>query len=383
MFHFRKSCIARRRRSAWAGLLVALPCLALGVLRSPEFQGGARADGETDEAHKPVAFHSRPSVESVVFTPDGKRVIVGRQNGTIEVRSVPDGKRVATLHAPEWTNRLAVSYDGRILACANWDNAYWDNNWTEDVPLWDMCRWRPLKPIHLKGKKPCGIAFSPKENVLAIGTDKNSVVLWDLNRQAARKVLRGQAGCMQNPAFSSDGTTLACGGGMRWVNVWDFGYDYRDIQLLHGNAQNVRTVAFLPGKGYRVAIGGDEPVIRVVDAFTLNDVQTFRGLGPSISIEALVPVTSEVIVSAGNDATLRVWDIPSGAQLAYVPIGQLDPKRVFGSSRINCLALPPDGQTLVSGDDTEAVRFWDVPKLLRARGYTKPADCEKWRENFN
>jgi WD40 repeat protein len=186
---------------------------------------------------------------------------------------------------------------------------------------------------------------------------------------------------MRSPAFSSDGTTLACGGDIRWVNVWDCSRDYRDIQFLYGNSGDVYCVAFFPN-GRFLAICGYQPLIRIVNAFTTGDVQTLRSDGPGDEPRAVVPLTNETLVSAGTDS-IRVWNVHDGKELAVVHPGWLTTHRRSASLWINCLVLSPDRQTLVSGGDAQEVRIWDVPKLLRARGEVKPEECEKWKDNFN
>jgi hypothetical protein len=49
------------------------------------------------------------------FMPDGKRVLVGRDSGSIEVRTVPNGRRVATIQTVVSTDAIAISPDGRMV----------------------------------------------------------------------------------------------------------------------------------------------------------------------------------------------------------------------------------------------------------------------------
>jgi WD40 repeat protein len=84
-----------------ASALAALALVSLAHLASSASRGTAYA-GDTQGSVTPV--RSDGGVESVAFTPDGKQLLIGRCNGLIEVRTVPGGKSVTNLHAPDWVN---------------------------------------------------------------------------------------------------------------------------------------------------------------------------------------------------------------------------------------------------------------------------------------
>lgn len=321
-------------------------------------------------------------VEYAGFMPDGKRVLVGRNNGDIEVRSIPKGERLAKLHVPDELGSVAVSQDGRIIAASDGGDA-------KEVHVWDGVTLKPLDPIRVSGKKLVGIAFSPSSDLLAIGayddkprTNDRTVVIWDVKKQEVRKLLHGESCAAKHLAFSPDGQVLACaagGGGDRWVDVW---YDpdnfhrswFRGVQ---GNSHEVTCVAFMPnsggpiGRGPRFATGGAvDNAIRFFQAYSELEFQTVRGHESSIC--ALIPLAHEQIISGSLDHTIRVWDVAGGRELAVLRLDH----------EVICLNLSADRQTLVSVELSvreEWIRFWSVSKLLGSRGNANVQACEKWR----
>jgi WD40 repeat protein len=190
----------------------------------------------------------RTVVRLAVFMADGKRVLVGRDNGAIEVRTVPDGKQVAALQGPVELGDVAVSLDGRSIAAS-------DRGYHSEVHLWDAVTLKPLAPIRLTGKRVFGVVFSPAGDLMAIGAcddkpnaDDKTVVIWDTKTRSVRKVLHGDIWGARYLAFSRYGSVLVCAGRDRWVDVWydPDRYHRSGGRGVQGNSNEVTCVAFLP-----------------------------------------------------------------------------------------------------------------------------------------
>jgi WD40 repeat protein len=71
-------------------------------------------------------------------------------------------------------------------------------------------------------------------------------------------------------------------------------------------------------------------------------------------------------VSASHDGTLKVWDVATG-NVQQTIVGHDRP--------IGCMAISPDGQTIISGSDDRTVNIWNLHdgKLLHTlSGYERP-----------
>ena len=66
---------------------------------------------------------------------------------------------------------------------------------------------------------------------------------------------------------------------------------------------------------------------------------------------ALAQATGRLLVTASNDMSLRLWDIPSGRPLGPPLSGHTD--------SVKCVAVSPDGRRIVSGAWDNTLRLWD------------------------
>jgi WD40 repeat protein len=116
-----------------------------------------------------LAEHDGP-VEALAFSPDGKLLSTGRDDRTVKLWNVADGKEIATLKAPGQAGKircLTFSPDGSLLATGG----------EQPVMLWDVAR-RSLLLVLDGPSKALGIAFSPDGRTLAFGGADRAVKLW-------------------------------------------------------------------------------------------------------------------------------------------------------------------------------------------------------------
>ena len=64
-------------------------------------------------------------------------------------------------------------------------------------------------------------AISPDGRLIASGSSDQTVVLWDVERGVAVRVLSGHDAAVNACAFSPDGRTLASAGADRTLRLWD------------------------------------------------------------------------------------------------------------------------------------------------------------------
>ena len=196
----------------------------------------------------------------MAFSPDGKTLASGNNDGTIRLWDVATGRPIGqplTGHTGSFLS-VAFSPDGKTLASGNGDGT---------IRLWDVATGRPIgSPLTghtgvslLGGVQPgrqdpgqrqrrwqqsgCGtwppaarsgspltghtasvwsVAFSPDGKTLASGSDDGTIRLWDVaTGRPIGSPLTGHTGAVDSVAFSPDGKTLASGSFDHTVRLWD------------------------------------------------------------------------------------------------------------------------------------------------------------------
>jgi WD40 repeat protein len=160
---------------------------------------------------------SRGVVNSVAFSPDGKRIASGGQDGKVLVWDAEKGGAALLRlqgHVGTVTS-VAFSSDGKRIASGG--------GWDGTVRVWDAEKGGAARiPIQAHTDRVTTM-FSPDGKPIALVTDlEGKVPLWDAEKGSATlRSLQGFTRAVTTLAFSSDGKRIASGGLDKTVRVWD------------------------------------------------------------------------------------------------------------------------------------------------------------------
>ena len=199
---------------------------------------------------------------SIAFSPDGRTLATGNDDGTVRLWDVETGKNIKTLTAdPYWVWSIAFSPNGRTLATGGTTLRLWDVETGENI--------RTLQEQWSRGS----FAFSPTGSMLAIAKYDGSIVrLWYV---ASARVaiwtmgsLTGHTSKVNSVAFSPDGNTFATGNDDGTVSLWKVVIHqavpnfatFEAIKTLTGHTSEVNSVAFSPD-GRTLATGSSDGTV--------------------------------------------------------------------------------------------------------------------------
>ncbi len=309
------------------------------------------------------------SVVSVSFNSDGSLLATGDLDGKICLWRVVGGQQVLTLQGHTgWIWAVTFSPDGKTLASCSHDSL---------IRLWDVqsIDFEQSNPAnlaqasdssHLPGaclktlrghlSRVWTVAFSPVSvslpsgvgQVLASGSDDQTIRLWNAHDGTCLTVLQGHTGGVTSVRFSPNGQLLASASEDASIRLWSVDRG-TPLKTLQGHTRWVRTVAFSPD-GQTLASGSDDRTIRLWEVKTGTCRQTLQGHTGWVTSLSFSP-NGQTLASGSEDASVRLWNVQDGTCF----------KLLQGhSSCVWEVAFNPDGHTLASGSADRSARLWDI-----------------------
>lgn len=314
-----RSAVRAGLRSAWpAGVLdagaaqVALEVDADGRTAVSGGVGGTVGVWNLESGTCRRVTEPKPNLVSAVgISGDGSRAMYAT-GGTITAWSVRSGERITALDGPQVLGMTVFDRAGRLALVARQDA----------IRLWNLDSGRCERelPPH---PRPSALWLGP-DLAASAGADR-TVRLWDLTTGQCRRTLHGHTDQVMSVCLSPDGRHALSAGGYtdRTIRLWD------------------------TTTGACLCVFGDEPDNpRGVDS--VPKVQSKR---------VRFSPDGRFAISGGTDATVRIWELPTGRCL-----------RVLEGHKgaVSAVLISPDARFALSAGMDGTVRRWELDWGLRA-----------------
>jgi len=349
--------------------------------------GLALWDVAADSILMEIDFHAGTDILNktpVAFSPNGTMALYGYMlcdltEGTI-VRSfeIPGDKVVSS----------AFSHDGtKALTARDSTAKIWD------VATGDLLMTSPKSSVLITSA-----AYLPDSSKVMICYKDNTINIWDLASGTIIKAYSGHAAQVYAVAFSPDGSMVLTGSGDESAKLWDAstGAFIKTLTFPNKFTDGVSSVAFSPD-GSKMLIGSWDRAVKIWDTpdfdstiqtpplytgvFSLDGDKYIHGTTSGAAIlrqisspDYLVTYSDDVAISAvaispdgktvltnGNNNAVYLWDVPSSGAAKRI--------RIFsGHSRtIKDVVFSPDGSKALSGAGDGAI-LWDISTGRSLRG---------------
>lgn len=369
-----------------------------------------------------IEFPGEKPIYDCKFVPDSDLLISVGEEGVIHVWNLKNGSETGEPLKPSMSYSLrscAVGSSGRWVAALN-DRAIltvW--NFETRQIVHEFRKEAGHHPFYWAAPGRSGVlgcAISPDESLVIGAAYDRSAGIWDLQTGAPRVSLVGHAGWIRWCSISADGKHAVTANSDETLIVWDL----ENIDSAQGattkHYQPVRGCAFSPD-GSRAISTSEEKSLSVWDLNENKQISNFIGhhyndfLDCAIHPDGKAAVTTSsdntlvvrsletneklqqllghevleypylgvfrcafseggtLLVSAGGDKTLRLWDTRSWSLIGTLN-GHGD--RVFGC------AISPSGKFIVSAGFDSTVRLWDTASREERdifRGHKGPVYC--------
>lgn len=276
-------------------------------------------------------------IRSVAMSPDGKTVVSGSGDKTINLWNLGSGKLLHTFEAhSNWVRCVAFSPQSELLASCSADKT---------IKLWQLSNYKLIHTLTGHSNGVSSVTFSPDEQTLISGGDDEKLKLWDVSSGNQTHNLTQHSGSVLSVTVSSDGKTIATGCGDQIVRLWDFDSGLLMLTLT-GHSGWVRSVAISPNNQI-IASGSEDNTIKL---WQLDGklIRTLNGHLNRVTAIAFSP-DGKSLISGGGDKCVRIWNLYSG-KLVHILKGHSD--------CIWSVAISADGQTIASGSADNTVKIW-------------------------
>ncbi|KAG8704540.1 hypothetical protein FRC09_003461 [Ceratobasidium sp. 395] len=305
-------------------------------------------DAQTYESAFKLMYDYSERADSIAFSPDSHRIVLGFIDCTIRVCDTKTGDMLlGPLRGHlDWVQSVAFSADGRCIASGSLDKT---------VRIWDAHTGDPVtQPLDNHSDSVTSVAFCPNGRVVS-GSCDNTIRIWDVIERGAVKSTRrsnasnGRSGMVNSVTFSSDGRSVVSGSDDKTVRIWDAETGEPVQEPLRGHTDAVEVVA-VSSDGRWIASGSRDQTVRVWDAATGNVTLELQGHSGSVSSVAFSP-DCHLIASGSRDTTVRIWDVETGEVVLEPLTGH--------SGQVESVAFSPNGHWIASGSDDGSLRIWD------------------------
>jgi len=320
----------------------------------------------------PPPKKTSPGIFGIGFSRDGKTLVTGNFNGTVNLWDMGSERLLRTLDGHTDLVYMGVfSPDERILASCSRDTK---------IKLWDTRTGRELRTLTGHTRPVKAVAFSPNGKLLASVGNDGTLRLWDIATGL-------QQGLFVHPdpdnvgvysvVFIWNGKTVVAGNGDGTISYWEVGSG-KEKRVLKGHSGGIFSLA-LSSDGRWLVSGSHDHTVKLWDVDTGNEIRTFADKkledvteqvrAISISSDGKWLASSDVgFTSSGNQyqyvyKRVKIWNVKTGGRIFALDQPKLE---------INGVAFTPDNRLLAGAGADGVIKLWNVKSGHEERSFPLP-----------
>jgi WD40 repeat protein len=243
-------------------------------------------------------------VESVSFSPDGKRIVSGSSE-TFRLWDASTGKELLNIKLP------ATHFAALDTACFSPDGKRIISGIRHRIRLWDAYSGNELLTLSGHSSFVKAVGFSPDGKRVVSGSSDKTLKLWDASTGKELLTLSGHTDGVTSAAFSPDGKRIISVSRDGTLKLWDSSSG-KELLTLTGTGWFTKSVCFSPDGKQIISGAGNK--IKLWDASSGNELLTLSGHTGKVTCVSFSP-DDKRIVSGGAGNKIKLWDASSGDEL--------------------------------------------------------------------
>ncbi|MBM3983750.1 MAG: hypothetical protein FJ304_26480 [Planctomycetes bacterium] len=236
-------------------------------------------------------------------------------------------------------NSVSWSPDGKRILTGSGDNT---------AKVWDAAKGQEVLTLKGHDRQVFSVSWSPDGKRILTGSGDNTARVWDAATGQEVLVLKGHDSSVNSVAWSPDGKRLLTGSGDNTAKVWDAATG-QEVLVLKGHTRQLTSVAWSPD-GKRLLTGSQDNTAKVWDAATGQAVLTLKAHDSSVNSVAWSP-DGKRLLTGSFDSTAKVWDAASGQEVLALKGHNGEVRSVAWShnGEVRSVSWSPDGQRILTG----------------------------------
>ncbi|KAH8512673.1 hypothetical protein H0E87_006093 [Populus deltoides] len=286
---------------------------------------------------------NRCSINRVLWTPNGKRLITGSQSGEFTLWNGQSFNFEMILQAHDQAIRSMVwSHNDNWMVSGDDGGSikYWQSN---------MNNVKVNKSAHKESVRD--LSFCRTDLKFCSCSDDTTVKVWDFARCHEERSLTGNAGHgwdVKSVDWHPTKSLLVSGGKDNLVKLWD-AKSGRELCSFHGHKNTVLCVKWNQNGNWVLTASKDQ-IIKLYDLRAMKELESFRGHRKDVTALAWHPFHEEYFVSGSYDGSIFHWLV--GHETPQVEVSSAHDNSVWD------LSWHPIGYLLCSGSNDHTTKFW-------------------------
>lgn len=314
-------------------------------------------EAESGELVRTIGGPDR-TIVSAAYDPTGRLLIVADYFRGLEIWDVRTGQATRSFQAlPGGVFAARYSPDGKSIVTAGGDGVArtWDSATGLQLRVFSGHQdWTPPEPFSPYQIRDA--SFSPDgRHILTVGSD-GAVRIWDTqDGREVRRLLKNEFKAI-SAKFSHSGHYIVTIDREGKVRLWE-SVNGRHVGLLPRQETPTAAAAFSPDDTH-LATADKDGIVRIWEVSNGPELRKLVGHKGAVMSAMFHPMDRRFVLTAGSDATARVWDAVSGRGLGQLHI----PAQVVGPSGAAPLfaAYSQDGRFIAAGGYSGLVKIWNA-----------------------
>jgi len=318
-------------------LSILLALQGLSVQHTSEAENALRQSLATSRVKWTLT--SEVPVQTTAFSPDGKYLAAGEEEGIVQIWDVQTGQEVERFEATNLINGIEYTQDGKQIITEDYSGyvKIWDSS-TGKLNSWFRA--------HPEGYGQMTLSADGKRMVT---TSSSAIKIWDIKTSKLLSTLSG-TGNISSITFSKDGTRMATSSDDGKVIVWDPATGENLLEFLVSPDNCIPEVLFIQDTT-RVVTSDDCGSVRFWDITSNKSEELFhRNFNTAGGHMPLTLSPDGKWLGVSGNRSVSIWDATTGFDSLVLPYGWY----------INGADFSPDGKLFAAGGYSTTIKIWDL-----------------------